>query len=226
MPLKVLVVDDDPATLRLMREVFSSVDIDVHPVDDSESAARLIEREKFDGIFLDLEMPKIRGYELTRRTRASSWNKTTPVIIVTGRGDPRAMEQAFLAGATFFFQKPIDTQRLLRLFRTTRGPMADNRRRAVRVPIKTAVSYRTRNETGNATSCNVSEQGMLFEGAELVPGEDVSLSFSLPVGNVTVTADAIVVRIEENRRAGVRFKNINETGREGIRDLVYAMDIC
>ena len=226
MPLKVLIVDDDPAALRLMSEVFSSALIDVHPVDDSEGAARLIAGEKFDGIFLDLEMPKMRGFELTRRTRASAWNRTTPVIIVTGRCDPPAMEQAFLAGATFFFQKPIDTQRLLRLFRSTHGPMADNRRRAIRVPLKTAVSYRTRNASGKATSCDVSEHGMLFEGAELCFGEEVSLSFPLPAGNITVTADAIVVRIEENQRAGVRFKNINATGREGIRDLVYAMDIC
>src|SRR5258708_31348194 len=206
MPLKVLGVDDDPVVLRMMSEVFASVQIDVHPVDNSEGAARLIAGEKFDGIFLDLEMPKIRGFELTRRTRASTWNKTTPVIIVTGHGDSGAMEQAFLAGATFFFQKPIDTRRLLRLFRTTRGPMADNRRRAVRVPIKTAVSYRTRDASGKATSCDVSEHGMLFEGAELVPGEDVSLSFSLPVGNITVIADAVVVRIEANQRVGARFK--------------------
>jgi|SRR6267142_1151487 len=224
MPLKVLVVDDDPATLRLMREVFSTVDIDVYPMEDSEGAARLIEREKFDGIFLDLEMPKVRGHELTRRTRASSWNKTTPVIIVTGRGDPRAMEQAFLAGATFFFQKPVDTQRLLRLFRTTRGPMADNRRRALRVPLNTAVSYRTRSSSGTAASCNVSEHGMLFEGVELSPGEEVSLSFSLPAGNVAVTADAVVVRTEGNHRVGVRFKNINEVGREGIREMVCTME--
>lgn len=224
MPLKVLVVDDDPAVLRLMNEVFSTVEIDVHPVKDSEGAARLIEGEKFDGIFLDLEMPTIRGFELTRRTRESSWNKTTPVIIVTGRGDAGAMEQAFLAGATFFFQKPIDTQRLLRLFRTTRGPMADNRRRAIRVPISAAVSYRTRSTSGKATSCNVSEHGMLLEGVELSAGEEISLSFSLPIDNVTVTADAVVVRTEGKHRSGVRFKNINDAGLEGIRSLVCGME--
>lgn len=224
MPLKVLVVDDDPATLRLMSEVFTSVQIDVHSIEDSEGAARLIAGEKFDGIFLDLEMPKIRGFELTRKTRASSWNKNTPVIIVTGHGDSRAMEQAFHAGATFFFQKPVDTQRLLRLFRTTRGPMADNRRRAIRIPIKTEVSYRTRSETGKAVSCNISEQGMLLEGAKMDPGEDVSLSFSLPAGNTMVTADAVVVRVDGTRRAGLRFKNINEVGREGIREMVFEME--
>jgi CheY-like chemotaxis protein len=225
MPLKVLVVDDDPAVLRLMSEIFASVEIDVHPMENSEGAARLIAREKFDGIFLDLEMPNIQGYELTRQTRASSWNKTTPVIIVTGQGDAHAMAQAFDAGATFFFQKPIDTQRLLRLFRTTRGPMADNRRRAIRVPLRTPVAYRTSDASGNATSCDVSEHGMLFEGAELHPGENVSLSFSLPTGNVQVTADAEVVRVEKNRRVGVRFRNTNEAGREGIRDLVSALEL-
>ncbi len=101
VPLKVLVVEDDPAGLELMSEVFSSLKAQVYPFGDSEKAAAIINAEKFDGIFLDLEMPKLNGFDLARRVRSSSWNRSTPIIVVTGRDDRKTMQQAFAAGATF-----------------------------------------------------------------------------------------------------------------------------
>ena len=62
--LKLLVVEDDLASLELMVEVFTSLKAEVHPVSDSEKAVDMINQGKFDGIFLDLEMPNINGYDL------------------------------------------------------------------------------------------------------------------------------------------------------------------
>jgi two-component system sensor histidine kinase BarA len=59
--LKLLIVEDDPANLELMTEVFTSLQAEVRPVSDSEEAAAIVNREKFDGIFLDLEMPRLKG---------------------------------------------------------------------------------------------------------------------------------------------------------------------
>jgi CheY-like chemotaxis protein len=56
--LKSLIVEDDPANLELMTEVFTSLQVEVRPLSDSEEAAALINRENFDGIFLDLEMQR------------------------------------------------------------------------------------------------------------------------------------------------------------------------
>jgi len=61
MSLKVLVVEDDTASLELMREVLASADAEVRAVSDSEVAAALINKENFDGISLELRMPKING---------------------------------------------------------------------------------------------------------------------------------------------------------------------
>ena len=85
--LKLLVVEDDVPSLELMAEVFTSLQAEVRPVDNSETAAALVDREKFDGIFLDLEMPRLHGFDLTHRIRESSWNKSTPIIVVSGRSD-------------------------------------------------------------------------------------------------------------------------------------------
>ena len=66
LQLKLLVVEDDAASLELMTEVFESLKADVRPVSDSEEAARRVNQEKFDGIFLDLEMPRMHGFDLAR----------------------------------------------------------------------------------------------------------------------------------------------------------------
>src|SRR2546426_8881899 len=128
-PLKLLIVEDDLASLELMAEVFTSLTAEVRPVGDSEKAAALVNGERFDGIFLDLEMPNLHGFDLARRIRKSSWNQSTPIIIVTGRDDRRTMQEAFAIGATFFLQKPVDRQKLTGLFRTVRGALLENRRR-------------------------------------------------------------------------------------------------
>jgi len=129
--LKLLVVEDDVPSLELMAEVFTSLQADVRPVSNSETAAAIASKEKFDGIFLDLEMPRLHGFELPHRIRESSWNKSTP-IVVSGRNDRETMRESFSVGASYFLQKPVDRQKLSSLLRTVRGGMLQNRRRAVR----------------------------------------------------------------------------------------------
>jgi two-component system sensor histidine kinase BarA len=138
--LKLLVVEDDIANLELMTEVFKTLEAEVRPISDSESAATVVAQEKFDGIFLDLEMPKLNGFELAQKIRESSWNKLTPIVVVTGREDRDTMQKAFAIGATFFLQKPVDRQKLNSLLRTVRGTLLENRRRSARVSMQTEVS--------------------------------------------------------------------------------------
>ena len=59
--LKLLVAEDHIPSLELMAEVFTSLQAEVWPLSDSREAANLIGKEKFDGIFLDLEIPNIRS---------------------------------------------------------------------------------------------------------------------------------------------------------------------
>src|SRR5882762_9669902 len=131
--LKLLVVEDNIASLELMTEVFTSLKAEVRPISDSEKAVGIVNQEKFDGIFLDLEMPNLNGFDLARLIRKSSWNKSTPIIIVTGRDERQTMQEAFAIGATFFLQKPVDKHKLSILFRAVRGGMLENRRRSTSV---------------------------------------------------------------------------------------------
>lgn len=177
--LKLLIVEDDVACLELMAEVFTSLKAEVRPVSDSQKAASLVNQEKFDGVFLDLEMPNLHGFDLARQIRQSSWNKSTPMVIVTGRDDRKTMQEAFAIGATFFLQKPVDRQRLSRLFRTVRGGLFESRRRHIRVPLQTAVTCQQGSRTVTRTRPHGSHPRLLLRRglspSEWAPGAFRSL---------------------------------------------------
>jgi CheY-like chemotaxis protein len=79
LSLKLLVVEDDPASLELMTEVLRSLEAEVRSLGDSEEAVALVKQQKFDGIFLDLEMPNLNGFAIAQEVRTSSRNKLTPL---------------------------------------------------------------------------------------------------------------------------------------------------
>jgi CheY-like chemotaxis protein len=217
--LKLLIVEDDIASLELMTEVFTSLEAEVSPVSDSQEAAGLVNQERFDGIFLDLEMPNLHGFDLARLIRKSSRNKSTPIVIVTGRDQRDTMQQAFTIGATFYLQKPVDRQKLSILFRTVRGGMVENRRRYTRVPIQTEVMCTVGSRTIRGVTWNLSQGGMQVEAGGLQPGDTVRVSFRLPVSGVSLEAVGTVVWTTENRQ-GIQFTNVSPQNDQSIRQFI------
>ena len=222
-PLKLLVVEDDLASLELMAEVFTSLKAEVRPVSDSEKADGLVNQEKFDGIFLDLEMPNLNGFDLARLIRKSFWNKSTPIIIVTGRDERDTMQQVFSIGATFFLQKPVDRQKLSVLFRTVCGGMLEKRRRYARVPIQTEVVCQVGHRALRGVTWNLSQSGMQIEVGNLQPKDTVRLSFRLPVSGLSLEAAGTVVWTKETRQ-GIQFTNVSRQNEESIRKFIAEVD--
>jgi len=217
--LKLLVVEDDIANLELMTEVFKTLEAEVRPLNDSESAARAVTQENFDGIFLDLGMPKLNGFELAQKIRESSRNKQTPIVIVTGREDRDAMQKAFAIGATFFLQKPVDRQKLNSLLRTVRGTLLETRRRSARVSMQTEVSCTVGPRTLRGRTWNLSQGGMLLEVEGLKPREAVRVSFRLPSSAVVIDASATVVWAKDGRQ-GILFSRVGHQQQEEIRQFI------
>ena len=218
-PLKLLVVEDDLASLELMAEVFMSLKAEVRAVSDSEKAVGMVNQEKFDGIFLDLEMPNLNGFDLARLIRKSSWNKSTPIIIVTGRDERDTMQQAFSLGATFFLQKPVDRQKLSVLFRTVSGGMLENRRKYTRVPLQTEVICTVGSRTIRGMTWNLSHGGMQVEVGDLQPKDTVRLSFRLPVSGVSIDAMGTVAWADEKRQ-GIQFTTLSTPAQQSIRKYI------
>jgi CheY-like chemotaxis protein len=219
--LRLLLVEDDVASLELMEEVFLSLKADVRGVGESSRAADLVNRERFDGIFLDLEMPTMNGFDLARWIRNSSWNRSTPIVIVTGRDDRQTMQQVFASGATFYLQKPVDRQKLTTLYRTVRGSLFECRRRFLRVPLHTDVACTVESRQFKATTWNLSQGGMQIEAENLRPGQPIRLSFRLPASETIVDASGIVVWVQEQRQ-GIRFDHVKNP--QAIRDYISEVE--
>lgn len=217
--LRLLIVEDDTPSLELMEEVFASLKANVHGVSESGKAAELVNRERFDGIFLDLEMPTMSGFDLARWIRNSAWNRSTPIIIVTGRDDRQTMKEVFASGATFYLQKPVDRQKLNTLFRTVRGSLFESRRRFVRLALHTDVLCWVDQRQLSGVTWNLSQGGMQIDVGRLTPGETVKLAFRLPSCDALIETTGRVIWVSEKRQ-GIRFDHMSAKSEQAIRDFI------
>jgi CheY-like chemotaxis protein len=179
----------------------------------------LVNQQRFDGIFLDLEMPSPNDFQLARLIRKSAWNKSTPGVIVTGHEERQTLQELFSIGATFFLQKPVDRQKLSALFRTVRGGMLENRRRHARVPLQADVTCTAGSRTMRGVSWNLSHGGIQVETGHPQAGETVRLSFRLPLSDKPIDVGGVVVWSRENRQ-GIQFTNVSTRDQESIREFV------
>lgn len=219
--LKILVVEDDRVSLALIEEVFSSLGARVRTTSDSRVASEWIDREKFDGIVLDLLMPKMDGFELTAAIRRSTWNLKTPVIVVSGHDDRMVAQRAFAAGASFFLPKPVDREKLTRLYKIVAGTLMKEQRRFRRIPFTTEVTCDIGLRTLVGTSIDISEGGILFRADDSpTTGQSVRLSFRLRGQSRPVIAESMVVRVEESHRAACYFTKINAKDLQALQKFV------
>ena len=217
--LKLLVVEDDAANLELMTELFEQLKAAVRAVGDSQEAAGLIRQEKFDGIFLDLKMPNISGFELARLVRESACNNATPIVIVTGRDEKDTMHLSFSLGATYFLQKPVDAQRLAPLMQKIQNASFENTRRFTRVSLNADVTCTVRDKILNGVTWNISQGGIQLEVAGLEMGDTVQMSFIVPHWQPWLRLKGLVVWAQEGRQ-GLYFTEMSVEYQEAVRAYV------
>lgn len=106
--LRILYVDDDPILREFAVVHLSSEHAQVRTAEDGLNALEQLEHEAPDLVLLDLEMPRMDGFECLQRLRADARFAHLPVIVVTSREDAAAIDRAYELGATFFTVKPIN----------------------------------------------------------------------------------------------------------------------
>ncbi|PAD74524.1 response regulator transcription factor [Paenibacillus campinasensis] len=109
--LNILVVEDDESTRKLMCVVLQTRGFKTYWAEDGIKALEIIERQHIDLVVLDLMMPKMDGYELTRQLRVIS--EHLPILMVTAKQEPKDKRQGFLAGTDDYMTKPVDEEELL-----------------------------------------------------------------------------------------------------------------
>ncbi len=111
---KILIVDYDPAHLKSLVALFEPHFL-VIKAGDGQAGYEKFREEKPDIVILEGILPKIHGFDLTKRISEETHGRV-PVIIVTGlyRGPQYRMEALNTFGASDYFEKPVDKDRLLR----------------------------------------------------------------------------------------------------------------
>ena len=106
----VLFVDDDPQTLRYVRNTLSDAGYSPIVTGDPGDVEQLLDAEKPDLVLLNLVMPEINGFDLLRRIPGI---RDVPVIILSGRGSDQHIARAFEMGAADYVVKPFSPTELL-----------------------------------------------------------------------------------------------------------------
>jgi DNA-binding response OmpR family regulator len=108
----VLVADDDPDILMLVSFRLDRAGYDVIQAQDGEEAVRLAVEHEPDLAVLDVMMPKLDGYEATRKLRSHETTSRLPVILLTARVQEADVARGFEAGADDYVKKPFSPQEL------------------------------------------------------------------------------------------------------------------
>ena len=114
----VLVVDDDPDVLELLKEGLSSADCEVLTAASGEVALNLLQ-EREDAVqlvILDIMMPHMDGYEVLKRMEARV-KKIIPVIILTAKDQQDDFKEAFKFDIRFYITKPFSLDKMRRAVR-------------------------------------------------------------------------------------------------------------
>lgn len=104
-PVRILVVDDEPAAQRLMSRILENRGYKTSIASDVKSAMQLLEREDIDLVMTDLDMPGGSGLELIESLQADRPEVAT--VLVTGRGNTEVASSALMSGAYGYLSKPF-----------------------------------------------------------------------------------------------------------------------
>jgi diguanylate cyclase (GGDEF)-like protein len=107
---RLLVVDDDPETHRLVRTWFDGQPYDIVSAGDGAEGLRLARSERPDLILMDVKMPLMDGISAARSLKSSEDTRQIPVVLLTACRDVRDKVEAFAVGADDYVTKPFELE--------------------------------------------------------------------------------------------------------------------
>jgi signal transduction histidine kinase/ActR/RegA family two-component response regulator len=113
--MRLLVVDDEDFVRDLLGEILEGEHCDVYLASDGTQALSAFKEMEFDGVFTDLGMPGMSGWELAREIRQI--NKQIPIAVITGWGEAVGSHEKKAAGVDWIIAKPFTADRIADLVR-------------------------------------------------------------------------------------------------------------
>lgn len=216
MSTHVLIVDDEPAVGELLQAFLEAASIQAEVETNGAKALARLRGEKFDVVFLDIQMPAPDGIELARQVRASEKNQSTRIIMITGERDVERLQNAYLAGANSFLFKPFDRGRMLRLLRASGGTGQQERRNFQRVPARCRVWMESSHGKLEGTTVDLSFTGLHVEADPVWPvGTRTHVALELPGAPERLHLAGSIVR-SIGGRMGIEMEKLNADDREAL----------
>ena len=108
--IKILIVDDFATMRRILKNALKQLGFNnFEEADDGTTAWEILEKQHFDLIIADWNMPKLTGLELLKKVRISDLHKTTPFLMVTAEAQKEQVIKAVHAGVSNYVVKPFTT---------------------------------------------------------------------------------------------------------------------
>jgi CheY-like chemotaxis protein len=107
MSKKILIVEDNPQNMRLMKMALSAESYLLLEATDGEEALEVAKRERPDLIIMDVQLPKMSGLEVARKLREIPEFNRTPIVAITAYAMKGDEEKALDAGCNAYLSKPI-----------------------------------------------------------------------------------------------------------------------
>ena len=111
----ILIVDDNPVNLKLIRVLLTGEGYDVRTAADAEEAMQVLKETSPHLILMDVQLPGIDGLELTRRLKTDPATRDIKILGLTAYAMKGDEEKILAAGCDGYIAKPIDTRTLPRV---------------------------------------------------------------------------------------------------------------
>jgi signal transduction histidine kinase/CheY-like chemotaxis protein len=124
---RILVAEDNYTNQQVAKAILEGAGVQVKIVENGEEAVAAVKKEMFDGILMDIQMPKMNGYKATRLIRTLPGYDTLPIIAMTAHAMKGDEEKCLEAGMDGYVSKPINQDR----FFYTLWHLLRNRKRTI-----------------------------------------------------------------------------------------------
>lgn len=105
---KILVVDDDPLTRKVLSVNLTEEGYTVETAENGLDGLQMLREQPFDIVLLDLLMPEMDGFDVLKVIKADARLRHLPVIVISGEGDLASITRCIATGAEDYIQKPFD----------------------------------------------------------------------------------------------------------------------
>ena len=112
MKEKILIVEDNPVHMRLIEMALRAKDYTLLKAASGEEALEIAVRDKPDLVIMDMHLPKMNGFEVTRKLRENPAFSHTPIIAITANVMKEDRERVIESGGDAYTTKPINTREL------------------------------------------------------------------------------------------------------------------